>query len=74
MNFATLLAQNIISISGTSYSQNSTYKKADGVYVRNYNKADILVAENIAKKSGYEPYNITTSTPYLYMIREIGGI
>lgn len=74
LDFATLLAQNIVSTSGTSYSQNSTYKKADGVYVRNYNKADILAAENIAKKSGYEPYNITTSTPYLYMIREIGGI
>ena len=27
-----------------------------------------------AQKSGYEPYNISTSTPYLYIIREIGGI
>ena len=30
--------------------------------------------ENWAKKNNYEPYNITTSTPFLYIIRETGGI
>ena len=29
--------------------------------------------ESWAKKNNYEPYNITTSTPYLYIIRETGG-
>lgn len=29
---------------------------------------------NWAKKNNYEPYNITTSTPFLYIIRETGGI
>ena len=27
-----------------------------------------------AKKNGYEPYSITEETPYLYMLRETGGI
>ena len=30
--------------------------------------------ENWAQKNNYEPYNITTSTPFLYIIRETGGI
>jgi len=30
--------------------------------------------ENTANKKGYEPYNLTTETPYLYTIREVGGI
>ena len=45
-----------------------------GVYVRNFTKADILAFETRANRDGYEPYNITTSTPYLYIIRETGGI
>lgn len=27
-----------------------------------------------ANRNGYEPYSITTDTPYLYTIREVGGI
>ena len=45
-----------------------------GVYVRNFTRADIAAFETRAKKDGYEPYPITTSTPYLYIIRETGGI
>ena len=45
-----------------------------GVYVRNFTKADILAFETRAKRDGYDAYNITTSTPYLYIIRETGGI
>ena len=44
------------------------------MYVRNFNNADILAFTSRAQKNGYEPYNITTSTPYLYIIRETGGI
>ena len=33
-----------------------------------------LEYENTANKKGYEPYKITTDTPYLYTIREVGGI
>ena len=42
--------------------------------MRNFTNADILAFESKAKKAGYDPYSITTSTPYLYIIREVGGI
>lgn len=74
LDFARSLADNITSLSGASYSNLTTYKKYDGVYVRNFTNSDILSFKSKAEKSGYEPYNITTSTPYLYLIREIGGI
>lgn len=74
LDFAKSLADNIVSTAGTSYSNLSTYKKLDGVYVRNFTNSDILAFKAKANKSGYEPYNLTTSTPYLYLIREIGGI
>ena len=45
-----------------------------GVYVRNFTRADISAFETRAKRDGYEPYQITTSTPYLYIIRETGGL
>lgn len=74
LDFAKLLAKNIVETANTSYSIVDTYKKANGVYVRNFTNADILAFNAKAKKDNYEPYNITTSTPYLYMIRETGGI
>lgn len=46
----------------------------NGVYVRNFTKQVIKEYENTANKKGYEPYNLTLDTPYLYTIREVGGI
>ena len=74
LDFANLLASNIVTLANTHYSNLSTYKKADGVYVRNFTKADIASFNRNAQRDGYEPYNITTDTPYLYIIRETGGI
>jgi hypothetical protein len=74
LSFAQMLATNIVKSANTSYSKLSSFKKADGVYVRNFTNADILGFKTKAISSGYEPYSITTTTPYLYMIREIGGI
>ncbi len=74
LDFAKLLAKNIVKTANTSYSSLTAYKQDEGVYVRNFTNADILSFESSAKKSGYKPYEITTSTPYLYVIREIGGI
>lgn len=74
LDFATLLAKNIVDNSNTYYSKLNSFKKADGVYIRNFTNADILAYKNKAVKGGYEPYTITTSTPYLYTIRETGGI
>lgn len=44
------------------------------MYVRNFTKQVIKEFENTANKKGYEPYNLTLDTPYLYTIREVGGI
>ena len=74
LDFAKLLANNIVNTANSKYSNLNSYKKYDGVYVKNFTNGDISGFKAKAKKSGYEPYNLTTDTPYLYMIREIGGI
>lgn len=72
--FATEMANRINEHSTITYSNNNSFKKADGVYVKNFTSSIIKEYENTANKKGYEPYNITTDTPYLYTIREVGGI
>ena len=74
LSFAKSLADNIVKTANTSYSTFNVYKKDDGVYVHNYSQVEIDSAAASAKKNNFEPYNITTSTPYLYILREIGGI
>ncbi|MCI9062995.1 MAG: N-acetylmuramoyl-L-alanine amidase [Clostridia bacterium] len=74
LDLAKLFADNIVKFANTSYSKLNIYKKDEGVYVQNFTNADILAFKAKAKEKGYEPYNLTTDTPYLYMIREIGGI
>ena len=74
LTFAKSLADNIVKSANTTYSGLNVYKKANGVYVHNFNNSEILSFKTKAEQSGYEPYSITTDTPYLYMIREIGGI
>lgn len=74
LDFAKLLADNIVKQANTSYSTFSLYKQSDGVYVHNFSNAEILAFKSRAISGKYEPYNITKTTPYLYMIRETGGI
>ena len=74
LTFASLLADNIVQYADTSYSSLDTYKKADVVYVRGFSDYDISAFEDRAIRDGYEPYDLTNDTPYLYIIREIGGI
>ena len=74
LDFAKLLADNIVKQANTSYSTFSLYKQYDGVYVHNFSNAEILAFKSRAISGKYEPYNITKTTPYLYMIRETGGI
>lgn len=73
-NFAQNFADNIVNIANTTYSANEQDKVTNGVYERTYDNDGIKDAIKLAKENGYEPYNITTSTPALYMIREPGGI
>lgn len=74
LKLAEEMANKINEYSSITFSNNNSFKQADGVYVRNFTKSVIKEFENTANKKGYTPYNITTDTPYLYTIREVGGI
>jgi len=74
LELASLLADNLVEYAKTSYSPNVTYKVEDGVYVRNYSRSEIESSAESAKSAGRKPYKLTTDTPYLFMVREPGGI
>lgn len=74
LEFPKLLVDNLVKFANTGYSPNVTYRVEDGVYVRNFSKYEIETSAKSNKESGYEPYNLTTNTPYLFMVREPGGI
>ncbi|MDD2435557.1 MAG: N-acetylmuramoyl-L-alanine amidase [Bacilli bacterium] len=73
--FSKSLAESIKKTANIKYSSNLESKVADGVYTRTFTTYDINKYNKERKKDGYKPYtNITTKTPYYYMIRETGGI
>ena len=74
LDFAKMLADNIVESAKTTYSQGETFKELDGVYVRYFTEDDIKISTSNAHSSGYEPYDIKPDTPYYFMIRETGGI
>ena len=54
---------------------NGQNRVENGVYVWTYSEQDIEDAREYAQYMGYEMYeNLTIQTPYLFMIRETGGI
>ena len=70
--FASILADNISNI--VSYSKKKTDKISDGVYYTYFTNQDIDESnENMVDKD-MEPYDIKVGAPYMYMIREVGGI
>lgn len=72
---AKTFADNIVKYAKTNYSTlEATYRKIDGVYARTFKDWEIEESINDAINHGYEPYQITDTTPYLYMLRETGGI
>ncbi len=73
LDLASTMASNIFN-TRISYSNLNSFKVLDGVYTQNFNENMIAQLANTANNNGYEPYDITTSTPYLYTIREVGGI
>ena len=72
--FAKLMADKIIASGANTYSNNTAFKEKDGVYIWNFTTQVIKQFEKTAEKKGYEPYNITETTPYQYTIREVGGV
>lgn len=75
LNFAKSFADNIVNYTGTRYSPNNVAKVLDGVYVRTYTEQEVQEAIEYAHDLEYTPYEtLSTETPYLFMIRETGGI
>lgn len=74
LELAQKFADNIVNIAKTTYSTRTIDKVSDGVYVRTFTEEEISKSSKDDKNSGYMPYNRTTSTSYMYMIREVGGI
>ena len=74
LEFAKQVATKINEKSTIEFSNNTSFREFDGVYVRNFTKAEIKAFAKTAEDKGYEPYPITVETPYLYTIRETGGL
>lgn len=75
LSLAKEFAANIVKYGKTAYSDlDANYKVSDGVYVRTFKDWEIEESVTEANKNGYKPYIIREYTPYLYMLRETGGI
>ena len=72
LTLARLFAKNLSSVVG--YSGNPNFKLEDGVYYKYFRNKDIKESNESMKEEELEPYNITLNCPYMYMIRELGGI
>ena len=59
-----MLTDNIVETAGTEYSQMEAYKEAEGVYIRT------IEIESYTENSRW----LFDSVPYMFIIREIGGI
>ena len=73
-DFATNIVENIINKTAIK-TATSTYHRIDyGIYSHNFTESEIKQNMEYYDKKGYKRYNVTTSSNYLYMIRESGGI
>ena len=72
-SFAALLAQKIADTAGTVLSPMAGFRVTDGVYCRTFSAADIIAVGEDAQRLGYDPYPVSESTNYYYILRETGG-
>lgn len=70
---ASAIATNIKNYTAISYSTNQTNKVSNGIYSRNFTESEVKETIQEFKNKGYDPYEVSTSSSYYYMIREIGG-
>jgi len=73
-DFAKDLVEEIVSNTSIKYSNRKTFKMFNGVYTHNFTEDEIKTALEGYEKKKYKPYDVTTNSSYLYMIRETGGI
>lgn len=72
LEFASIMADNISEI--VSYSKKPTDKVLDGVYYTYFTKTDVKESSEDMINNDMEPNDIKVGSPYMYMIREVGGI
>ena len=73
-DFAKDLVEEIVNNTSIEYSNRKTFKMYNGVYTHNFTKEEINDSMEQYANKNYNPYEITTNSNYLYMIRETGGI
>lgn len=69
---ATMLANNLSEVVG--YSKNSDFRIKDGVYFKYFKQSDIDASDEAMQEDEMQPYDIVLGCPYMYMIREVGGV
>lgn len=72
-DLAKSLAENITTETELDYSSNKLYKVYNGVYTHNFTEQEISSSLKGYEEKNRIPYNVTTNSNYLYMIRETGG-
>ena len=72
LKLASKLADNLSSVVG--YSKNTNFRIKEGVYYKYFKQSDIDDSNEAMEEENLEPYNIILNSPYMYMIRELGGI
>lgn len=73
-DFAKNLVEEIVNTTSIEYSNRKTFKMFNGVYTHNFTEDEIQTAMEGYANKNYVPYDVTTESSYLYMIRETGGI
>ncbi len=72
-DFAKDIVKNIVDSTEFGYSTNKMYKVSDGVYTHNFTNSEVKSSLNEYNKNGYKPFDVSTKSNYLFMIRETGG-
>lgn len=73
-DLANSLVENITAETGIEVSTNRLFRVNPGVYTHNFTESEVENALAGYEEKDYVPYNVTTNSNYLYMIRETGGI
>ena len=72
LTLARTFANNLSEIVG--YSKNPNFKLETGVYYKYFRQNDIDESKTSMLEDDLTPYDIKINCPYMYMIRELGGI
>lgn len=73
-DFPVKMVENIIAATNLKTNAITAHRIDYGIYSHNFTESEIAENMQYYEKKGYEKYNVTTSSNYLYMIRETGGM